>query len=545
MDEVVIGSMDQDSGLYYSSLKNSWIGDNCFIKDAEWIENYTIDRKARIVSCGEISFSGYGELIIGKWIQATNEVKSRQVLVYEEIDLEEAEFMARYAHRSDIRQEMEGPVSRYRAQLKVEKGYIGENVIIKHSGEIRNCFVSAGTMIDNVTALRDTVIWGSIEEPVELRDGVLVEKALLQWGCKVESMAIVNQAVMIEYSEVERHGKLTLSILGPNSLLGEGEITSSFCGPFVAMHHQSLLVAGFWAAGKGNMGYGANVGSNHTAKAPDQEIWIGEGVFWGLGVSIKYPCNLIRSPYSIIATGVVMLPQKIEMPFSLINLPSETIPGLSPAYNAIMPGWVLSDDMFMILRNSVKFRKRDKARRNRFPYAIFRPDTIEMILKARSDLQQVSPIREIYTLHEIPSIGKNYMKEESRLKAIKTYSFYIRYFALQSLYQKTLALIEQNQDPKSLWRNDQDPDSVLVLDILSRELPGRSLRDYCQEYLNDQERVTNDIYRSKRKDDIRGREIIDDYESVLTLADDNEFILFMREELEQTRRQVDEIMNRL
>lgn len=51
------------------------------------------------------------------------------------------------------------------------------------------------------------------------------------------------------------------------------------------------------------MGYGANVGSNHTGRAPDQELWPGEGVFFGLGTSIKFPANYVAAQYSVIATG--------------------------------------------------------------------------------------------------------------------------------------------------------------------------------------------------------------------------------------------------
>jgi hypothetical protein len=89
--------------------------------------------------------------------------------------------------------------------------------------------------------------------------------------------------------------------------------------------------------------YGANVGSNHTSKAPDQEIRPGEGVFFGLGTCIKFPANYQRSPYTVIATGVCALPQKVEFPFALINTPGESITGLSPAINEISPGWLLSD----------------------------------------------------------------------------------------------------------------------------------------------------------------------------------------------------------
>lgn len=94
----------------------------------------------------------------------------------------------------------------------------------------------------------------------------------------MDTMGMVHNSVMCEHSHVERHGMLTDSVLGPNSGVAEGEVTASLCGPFVGFHHQSLLIASFWPEGKGNVGYGANVGSNHTSKAPDQELWPGEGL---------------------------------------------------------------------------------------------------------------------------------------------------------------------------------------------------------------------------------------------------------------------------
>lgn len=88
-----------------------------------------------------------------------------------------------------------------------------------------------------------------------------------------------------------------------------------------------------WFEGKGNIGYGANVGSNHTGRLPDQECLPGEGTFFGLGCNIKYPCNLSDSPYSIIASGITMLPQRLTYPFSLVNRPTQVHEGISPAFN--------------------------------------------------------------------------------------------------------------------------------------------------------------------------------------------------------------------
>ena len=60
--------------------------------------------------------------------------------------------------------------------------------------------------------------------------------------------------------------KLTHSVLGPDSGVGAGECLHCLVGPFVGFHHQSLLIATIWPLGRGNVGYGANVGSNHTSR---------------------------------------------------------------------------------------------------------------------------------------------------------------------------------------------------------------------------------------------------------------------------------------
>lgn len=46
---------------------------------------------------------------------------------------------------------------------------------------------------------------------------------------------------------------------------------------------------------------------------------MGEGIFVGLDVSIKFPFNSIFSPYSMVATGTHLQSQKIDFPFSLIT----------------------------------------------------------------------------------------------------------------------------------------------------------------------------------------------------------------------------------
>jgi hypothetical protein len=318
-----------------------------------------------------------------------------------------------------------------------------------------------------------------------IEGGAVVQDALLQWGCHVSSMACVDMAVMCEHTHVDRHGKLLGSLLGPLSGVSEGEVSASLVGPLVGFHHQALLIAALWPEGKGNVGYGANVGSNHTSKAPDQEIRPGEGVFFGLGTCIKFPANYQASPYSVIATGVCTLPQKVDFPFSLINTPGESVTGLSPAINEISPGWVLSDrcdavvvrwcccsclefscacSVYTVWRNQHKFEKRCTSKRHIIPTDVFRLDIVELMVDARNRLAKPkgdAKLKDakgelVWTDREIAGLGKvtisihpfsvashplkgavvcvqNYMTEAARKKGVAVYTRYIQLFALRCL----------------------------------------------------------------------------------------------------------------
>lgn len=92
-------------------------------------------------------------------------------------------------------------------------------------------------------------------------------------------------------------------------------------------------------------------GANHSGRVNDQECLAGEGCFFGLGAAIKFPFNCILSPYSIIAAGVVCLPQCIAFPFSVITSPDCPIPSdLSPALNFLKPGWILYSNPYFLER---------------------------------------------------------------------------------------------------------------------------------------------------------------------------------------------------
>ena len=87
----------------------------------------------------------------------------------------------------------------------------------------------------------------------------------------------VTNTLLMAHSHVSDSHTMANSILGPSSHMSCGETHCSLLGPMCNQHHQSLLISVIAPHGRINVGYGANVGSNHTGRSADQECYLGEG----------------------------------------------------------------------------------------------------------------------------------------------------------------------------------------------------------------------------------------------------------------------------
>jgi len=512
------------SGLYDSIVADSEIGNDAFVGQVKMLSNYVVKSKATLFNCGTVTVTGETDFASGTELPIAIETGGRDTRIFGEMSCVDAEWVGRSRDDQEFLAAYNRLVDEYVRAVRSGKGTIESGARIVHTPKVLNAYVGEGAVIDGATLVQNATIISSADEKTEVLDGAYVRNSILQWGSEVASMAIVDASLLTEHSHVERHGKVTQSILGPNTGVAEGEVTASLCGPFVGFHHQALLIATFWPEGKGNVGYGANVGSNHTSKAPDQELWAGEGTFFGLGVNIKFPSDFTKAPYSIIASGVATLPQKVTFPFSLINSPSESYPHVSPAYNEIMPAWVLSDNIYTIRRNEGKYKARNKARRSKFVFDVFRPDIVELMLDGRRRLSEVAQRKELYTDRDINGLGKNYMLERTRADAIETYTFYIRYYALLGLMKRVESapgkdldglLVTKTRDRR--WEHERQ----ILLSEFGTDAKGAELLTRLSEAL---QKIATDTQVSKEKDDLRGARIIDDYPHAHKPAAEDKFV---------------------
>ena len=334
--------------------------------------------------------------------------------------------------------------------MKLRMNIICSEASIASTATVANVYLSSHSFIDAATCVKNAVLLPHSK----IIHASTVDSVFLQWNAKIVTSA-VSSTLLMECAELGPNSSVSSVLLGPDSHLSHGECHHSLIGPNTNSHHQSLLISVLWPLGRGNVGYGGNVGSNHTGRLPDQEVAAGEGIFWGLGCAVKMPINLCEAPYSIIAAGVQLPPQRICMPFSLILSGKDGL-------NQILPGWILQSSPYTIARSESKFALRRKAKRHDWytGWDIIRPSTVDMCIRAREQLLKAghsqvlsfnqasreSTAKVFNSDESIPGLGDNYLTEKARQKGIRAYSDMIQRYALRGLLHKVEGIVERCHD---------------------------------------------------------------------------------------------------
>jgi len=512
-DIEVLAGIKLPAGIYDCTLIDCQVGNDCLLENVRFAANIIIDREAVLFDVGSITCSGSARFGAGQLIAIGPETGGRELPLWAEVTIDEAALITRERADKDGQKAVRVAVEQYTRIATSPVGWVRRKARVRHVERVRDAYIGVSAVIDHALELTNTCVLSSSEEPTEVSGGAAVRDSVLQHGVHVTGNGIVRGSALLEHSAVDEHASISASVIGPNTTIAKGEVTSSLVGPFVGFHHQSLLISAYWPEGKGNIAYGAMVGSNHNGRAPDQEIWPGEGCFFGLGCAIRFPSDFSQSPYSVVSMGVSTLPQKVRFPFSLITVPAEPLDesqGLVPrAYNELIPAWGLFANAYGLVRTELKFAKRDKSRRHLIDYKVLRPQVIRQVREARDRLLAVEQTKPVYIETDIDGLGKNFLREQSRLKAIEVYGRALKRYCLRVL------LAEQEG-------NLQIPGSGELAHELARLLlPGINFNQRMKLLLDMEKQNAELVQSSKARDDERGARIIPGYaEAHVSAADD-------------------------
>ncbi|WP_290746042.1 DUF4954 family protein [Fibrobacter sp. UBA4309] len=502
------GDVSFPTGIYDCMVHNC-IVENALVYKVALLSNVLVRSSAVVQNVGSLVSSGKINYMIGTSMTVGNEMGGRSVKVFPDISTDLVDMQLFHKAEADVQKSFDEMLSQFREDVALPFGVVGKGAVVSNTNIVRNSWIGSHARIEGAAKIRNSVILSSLEESSHIYDSVILENSNVQTGVTVHTGAEVQGSVLMTRTKIGSKAIVKSSIIAPCCHIEEGEVNSTYMGPLSQMHHHSLLIAALWPTGCGNLGYGANVGSNHTGRMPDQEIMPGQGMFFGLGVNVKFPANYRESPFTLIASGVTTLPQRLKFPFSLIRPGDPQLMGVPARLNEIVPGWNYARNAYALDRNMYKYSVRGKGVVSAAFCSIFNADTVRQVFDAYNRLQ-VSQVRDVYTKEHIDGLGENFMRERVRQDALRAYLEYLERYVLDLI----IALVENDsqlasQSPRELRRLLQGDMNREVSRVLN--LPD-TFDDLLKRYRQLEKEWFDSVVHGLDRDIKRGREIFDDYD---------------------------------
>jgi len=580
-------------------IQNSILEPGCAIHNNAEVSNTHVMKSAAVIGCGSLTCTEESVAKSSKSCAFDMYNGSMDVEVGPEagggrlVHVNVESTLVDVCHALNIDIDSNGGTGAPLVNFEKTKGGVDMNVLCPHSSILHTPQTNHVHLLPYSSINSATSVSAALLLPKStIKNGCTVSHALLQWNATLTSQSDAHHVFLMERSEVGPHSFTANAIYGPDSHVSGGEVHCTIFGPNANSHHQSLLIGILWPLGRGNVGYGSNVGSNHTGRIPDQETSVGEGTFWGLGCVIKFPVDLTSAPYSIIAAGVQLPPQRIQLPFSLIT----DGPG---GMNQLTPGWLLHYSPYTIARSEVKFANRRTAKRHDFytGWKILRVGAMDMLVDARDALLFPKvPLAKVFKGEKaIAGLGANQLTEKGRQIGIQAYTDAIQRYALRGMLQRLVDLCNRQKgltladalhhvglnggvktsqskgfspatskaksvvevardreiswptlpwneashtDPEALWKHQH---SILMKEIPSIVRNGDG-NDKLSQLLQKCIALENDhaarVYKSKSRDDVRGAATVPGYKDVHIAAERDSVVLAAKEEADKVRMEV-------
>jgi NDP-sugar pyrophosphorylase family protein len=378
------GGMVKHSGIYYATLHNVTVGDDCCIENVKnYIANYNIGDGAFIENVDIILVDGESSFGNGTKVQVLNETGGCEVMIFDRLTAQTAYVMALFKHRPELMAKMMKMIEAYVDTVKSSVGHIGRDVTIADAGYIKNVRIGDCCKIEGASRLKNGSINSNPHAPVHIGVGVVGDDFIISSGSSIEDGVSFSRCFIGQACRMGHTYSATDSLFFSNCQGENGEACAIFAGPFTVTHHKStLLIAGMFSFM--NAGSGSNQ-SNHLYKlGPIHHGIMERGSKTASDSYILWPAKV--GAFSLVMGRHVCHQDTTDLPFSYL------IEQQSTSY--IMPGANLKS--VGTIRDAKKWPARD-ARRDPdkldcINYNLLSPYTIHKMLRGMDILKNLQKV---------------------------------------------------------------------------------------------------------------------------------------------------------
>ena len=422
------GGMIKHSGIYYATLHNVVVGDDCCIENVKnYIANYTIGSGTFIENVDIILTDSASTFGNGVEVSVLNETGGCEVMIYDHLSAQLAYLMASCRHRTSLISNICKMIGQYVHSVKSSVGTIGKEVVIADAGYIKNVRIGDCCKIEGASKLKNGTINSNSESPVHVGVGVIGDDFIISSGSEIEdgvtfSRCFIGQACRLG------HGYSASDSLFFSNCQGEnGEACAVFAGPFTVTHHKStLLIAGMFSFM--NAGSGSNQ-SNHLYKlGPIHHGLMERGSKTASDSYILWPAKV--GAFSLVMGRHVCHQDTSDLPFSYL------IEQQSTSY--IMPGANLKS--VGTIRDAKKWPSRDNRRGpgklDCINFNLLSPYTIQKMIRGVHILRELKRVSGDTSDYYAYQSGR--IKSSSLAKGLQYYGYAIDKFFGNSLITRIM-----------------------------------------------------------------------------------------------------------
>ncbi|MBP3563688.1 MAG: DUF4954 family protein [Bacteroidales bacterium] len=442
------GGMCKHSGLYYTTLHNVTVGDDCCIENVKnYIANYEIGHDTFIENVDIILTDGVSSFGNGVEVAVLNETGGREVMIFDRLTAQTAYVMALYRHRPEMVAKLREMINRYVESVSSSVGYIGSNVTIVDSGYIKNVKIGDCCKIEGASRLKNGSINSNEAAPVHVGVGVIGDDFIICSGSSVKDGVTFSRCFVGQACKLGHNYSATDSLFFSNCQGENGEACAIFAGPYTVTHHKStLLIAGMFSFM--NAGSGSNQ-SNHMYKlGPIHQGIMERGAKTSSDSYLLWPAKV--GAFSLVMGRHVSHQDTSNLPFSYL-IEQQNVSYIMPGANLKSVGTI---------RDAKKWPgrdgRKDPDKLDQINYNLLSPYTIQKMLNGVEVLKQLQTVSGMNSDTYTYQSGK--IKSSSLKNGLKYYGMAIDKFLGNSLLTrimnsefKTIDDLRKAFEPKSVY----------------------------------------------------------------------------------------------
>ena len=426
---ILAGGIRKHSGIYYATLHNVTVGDDCCIENVKnYIANYTIGDRTFIENVDIILADGVSSFGNGVSVSVLNETGGCEVVIFDKLSAHTAYIMTQFRHRPLLVENLRKVIESYVDGVKSATGQIGNDVTIADAGYIKNVRVGDWCKIEGASKLKNGSINSNHADPVHVGVGVVADDFIISSGSSVEDGVTVSRCFIGQACRLGHNYSASDSLFFSNCQGENGEACAIFAGPYTVTHHKStLLIAGMFSFM--NAGSGSNQ-SNHMYKlGPIHHGKLERGAKTASDSYILWPAKV--GAFSLVMGRHVHHQDTSDLPFSYL------IEQQSTSY--IMPGANLKS--VGTIRDARKWPQRDKRRDpdklDSINFNLLSPYTIQKMINGCEILNSLKKVSGENSDTYSYQSGK--IKRSSLTKGLKYYGMAIDKFLGNSLITRLMS----------------------------------------------------------------------------------------------------------